>query len=68
MSVLGSYVCVPVDIRVVPILYSSDDSNHHEPPTTWAITGDSYSPASASDYLVGTHSDSCGSLWKVGIL
>lgn len=68
MSVLGSYVCVPVVIRVVPILYSSDESNLHKPLITWDISGDSCSPASVSDYLMGTHSDNCGSLWKVGIL
>lgn len=68
VSVLGSCVCVPVVIRVVPILYRSDESSYHKPPTAWAITGDSCSPASTSDYLMATHSDSCGSLWKVGIL
>lgn len=70
VSVLGPCVCVPVVIRVNPylILYSSDESSHHEPPTAWAVTGVSHSPASASDYLMGTHSDSCGSLWKVGVL
>lgn len=68
VSVLGSCVCVPVVTTVVHILYSSDGSNPHEPPTAWALTGYSCSPASASDYLMGTHSDSCGSLWKVGIL
>lgn len=55
VSVLGSCVCVPVAIRVVPVLYSSDESNHHdESLRTWTITGDSRSLLSASDYLMET--------------
>lgn len=55
VSVLGSCVCVPVAIRVVPVLYSSDESNHHdESLRTWAITGDSHSLLSASGYLMET--------------
>lgn len=45
---LGSCVCVPVIIRVVPMLYSPEDSNLREPPTTWAVPGDSCSPEPAS--------------------